>query len=442
MKALTVVDARAAFVDVGSEQMHVSIAGGSPKVFGTVTSQLHALRDWLLSENVRAVAMEATGVYWMPLYSVLEAAELHVSMVNGRQLKNVPGRKSDMADCQWGSTLHAYGLLRAGFVPPADIRRLQDYVRLRNDHITLAGTHAQHMQKALERMNVKVHHVLSELTGQSGMAMVRAIVGGERDPDRLLELCALQIRRSKADQIKESLRGTWLPEHVFALRQAVQSWDHYQQQITECDQAIAGILPSVDDDAPKSPPKRKSQPGVNAPQIDGLRHILISMCGGHDLTELPAFTEYGVLRLVSEVGVDLTKWPTQKHFASWTGLAPGTAQSGKRRGKVKCRRNAVGRLFCLMARALARSKDMALGGFYRRMATRRGASVANIALARKLAENFWRVMVHGWQYVEEGLTRYEARVRQTKERTLHRLARQLGKQVVPISDAEALATTQ
>ena len=182
MSELAVLDPRAAFVDVGSEKMHVSIGGGPPRVFGTVTSQLEALRDFLVEGQVRSVAMEATGVYWLPLYSVVEAAGLDVRMVDGRQTRHLPGRKSDMQDCQWGATLHAHGLLRAGFVPPAHIRRLQDYLRLRGDHVAAAGGHVQHMQKALERMNIKLHDVISSLTGASGLAVVRAILGGERDP--------------------------------------------------------------------------------------------------------------------------------------------------------------------------------------------------------------------------------------------------------------------
>jgi transposase len=434
MKALSVLDPLATFVDVGSERMHVSIAGGTPQVFGTVTSQLHGLRDWLRSNKVKSVAMEATGVYWMPLYSVLEEAGFTVSMVNGRQLKNVPGRKSDMMDCQWGSTLHAYGLLRAGFVPSAEIRRIQDYMRLRGDHITLAASHVQHMQKALERMNIKLHDQIASLTGVSGLAVVRAILAGERDPERLLALCDRQIQRNKAERVKESLRGTWATEHLFALKQALMSWEHYQRQIDECDRMIAGLLPTPNDDDPKGRGPRRSSPGVNAPDIDDLHRILRHMCDGRDLTQLPAHTEYSVLQLVSETGTDLTKWRTEKHFSSWTGLAPGSAQSGKRRGKVKCRRNRVGRLFCVMARSLAQSKDIALGGFYRRLAARRGGLVANIALARKLAELFWRVMVHGIEYVEQGLARYDEQVLKTKQQALQRLARQLGRQLVPLPE--------
>ncbi|HEY1491441.1 MAG TPA: IS110 family transposase, partial [Steroidobacteraceae bacterium] len=388
MSELPVLDPHAAFVDVGSEQMHVSIAGGPPEVFGTVTAQLHALREWLLTHQVRSVAMEATGVYWLPLYGVLEAAGLEVLMVNGRQTRNLPGRKTDMKDCQWGATLHAHGLLRAGFVPPAHIRRLQDYLRLRAEHISSAAAHVQHMQKALERMNVKLHDVISSLTGASGLAVVRAILRGERSPEQLLALCAVQIQRAKAERIKESLRGTWAEEHLFALRQALASWEHYQGQIAECDRQIAALLPATGgDDGPPhvaARTKPRKRPGVNAPEIPKLREILSQMCGGQDLTRLPAHTEYSVLQIVSEVGTDLTKWATEKHFTAWAGLAPGSDQSGKRRGSVKRHRNRAGRMFCVIARSLARSKDIALGGFYRRMAARRGGLIANIALARKL----------------------------------------------------------
>ena len=208
MKELPVLDARAAFCDVGSEHMHVSIAGGPPRVFGTVTSQLHDLRDWLLSEDANSVAMEATGVYWLALYGVLEDAGLEVVMVNGRQTRNLPGRKTDMLDCQWGATLHAHGLLKPGFVPARHIRKLQDYQRLRTDHISLAASHVQHMQKALERMNIKLHTVISSLTGVSGLAVVRAILAGQRDPVELLALCHSQIRDRKAREVTEALRGT------------------------------------------------------------------------------------------------------------------------------------------------------------------------------------------------------------------------------------------
>jgi len=429
-KKLPILDALAAFVDVGSEHMHVSVGGAAPAVFGAVTSQLHALRDWVLAQGVRCVAMEATGVYWLPLYAVLEAAGLEVRMVNGRQTRHAPGRKTDMADCQWGATLHMHGLLRAGFVPPADIRRLQDYLRLRAEHVGAAAGCVQLMQKALERMNIKLHDVIASLAGMSGLAVARAIVAGERSPQALLALCDVQIRRKKAQAVIESLRGTWCDEHVFALGQALQSWDHYQRLIAECDARIAAVLPAHD---PSQPPLQRSakRAGVNAPEIAKLREILAQMCGGRDLTRLPAHTHYGVLQLIGEVGTDLSVWPTEKHFTAWTGLAPTNHDSGKRKGRTRRGRNRAGQLFCMMAQSLVRSKDIALGGFYRRLAARRGGLVATKALARKLAAWFWRVMVKGDDYVERGLADYDERVRKTKERALRRLAKELGQQLVP-----------
>lgn len=434
---LPVLDPLATFVDVGSEQMYVSVAGGPPEVFGTVTGQLHRLRDWLQERTVKSVAMEATGVYWLPLYGVLETAGFEVLMVNGKHTRNLPGRKTDMKDCQWGATLHAHGLLRAGFVPPADLRRLQDYLRLRADHIVSASASVQHMQKALERMNVKLHDVISSLVGASGLKVIEAILAGEREPQRLLALCDVQIQKKKADRVQEALRGTWAEEHLFALRQAVENWQHYQKQIAACDRQIEVVLRAIsgpdqpaDSSRPTLAPSAK-RPGVNAPQIEGLHGLLVKLCGGKDLTVLPAHTDYSLLQLIGEVGTDLSLWPTEQHFTAWLGVAPGSHQSGKRKGSVRRKRNRAGRLFCVMARSLARSKHVALGGYYRRMAGRRGGLVANIALARKLAEWFWRVMVKGVAYVEQGLAQYEEQVLETKRRALQRLAKQLGQVVLP-----------
>jgi transposase len=428
MKALPVLDMLATGIDVGSEQLHVSIAGDIPVVFGTVTRELERLRDHLRSHGVKSVAMEATGVYWLCAYEVLEAAGIRVLVVNGRHVKNLPGRKTDMSDCQWLATLHAHGLLRSGFVPDANIRRLQDYLRLRTDHIALAGSHVQHMQKALERMNVKLHDTISSLTGQSGLAVIRAILAGERDPQALLDLCDVQIRKKKAEKVREALRGTWKAEHLFALNQAVKAWEFYQTQITECDHAIeAELNEAVGPVNPSDPGARGHKPASsNAPDIAALHGMLMKLCGGHDATTIPAITDYSLLQLIGEVGTDLTKWKSSKHFTAWTGLAPGSHQSGKRRGHVSRHRNRAGRLFCMLAQSLARSVDKALGGFYRRLKSRRGGLIANQALARKLAVMFWNVMVHGTAYVEEGLKKYESRVLDTEQRTLKKLARKHG----------------
>ena len=256
MTTLPVLNPKAAAVDVGSEQRHVSIAGDAPKVFGSTTAQLQALRDYLLEQGVSSVAMEATGVYGLCLYAGLEQAGLEVVMVNGRHVKNLPGRKTDMKDCQWQATLHAHGLLRGGFVPKEQIRRLQDYQRLRADHITMAAAHQLHMQKALERMNIKFHDVISHLTGVSGLKVIRAILAGERDPAALLALCDPLIQKRKAERVRESLVGTWKEEHLFALRQALAGWEFYQGQIAECDRALEHVLKEIAPGAPGSTRRR------------------------------------------------------------------------------------------------------------------------------------------------------------------------------------------
>jgi len=427
MKALPVLDEKATGIDVGSESFHVSVGGETPRVFGAMTCDVDALLEWLKAQGVRSVAMEATGVYWLYLYEALEAAGIAVMVVNGRHVRNVPGRKTDIADCQWLATLLAHGLLRSGFVPSAEVRRLQDYVRLRNDHIASAASHVQHMQKALERMNVKFHDVIDSLTGVSGLKVIRAILSGERNPQQLLALCDVQIQKRKAAKVVESLRGTWKAEHLFALRQSLSGWEFFQAQIRECDEAIAQVLREMggppDADTPSGPSKTG---GVNTPQIQGLHRMLVRVCGGKDPTQLPGIADYSLLQVISETGTDLTKWRTDKHFTAWTGLAPASAQSGKRRKREARHCNRTGLLFCGMARSLANSVDKGLGGFYRRLKARRGGLVANKALARKLAALFWQVMVHGVAYVEHGLKRYEERVAQTEQRVLRKLAKKHG----------------
>jgi len=289
-----------------------------------------------------------------------------------------------------------------------------------------------------------LHDVISSLVGDSGIRVIEAILAGERDPNRLLGLCDQRIQKKKAERVKESLRGTWAEEHLFALRQAVENWQHYQRQIAACDREIQRVLREISgpDETGGSEAKQKAQKrgGINAPQIEDLHQILYRICGDKDVTILPAHTDYSLLQLIGEVGTDLSAWKSEQHFTAWLGLAPGSHQSGKRKGSVRRKRNRAGRLFCMMARSLAQSKNIALGGFYRRLAARRGGLVANIALARKLAALFWRVMVKGLDYAEAGLQAYEEQVLETKRRTLCRLAKQLGRVVLP-SLAE-LQTTQ
>ena len=437
---MKVMHARAGGIDVGSEKLYVAICDGPVKVFDTFTASLQALRDYLVSARVSSVAMEATGIYWLPIYEVLEEAGIEVYVVNGAHVKSLPGRKSDMADCQWLAELHSHGLLRSGFVPDEWIRRLRDYQRLRQDHVQLASTHIQHMQKALDRMNLKIHEVLSDLMGVSGMRLVRAILDGERDRERLLALCDVQILRKKKDRMCQALQGHWKPEHLFALRQALQAWEFYQAQMAACDREIEATLQEIAALSPPSdPPTAVSLSSKrihhNAPQIPELKQLLVRITGGRDVATLPAFTDYSLLQLLAETGPAMTAWPTVKHFTAWTGLAPSSRQSGKRRRREPRFRNRTGRLFCVMARSLARSNTIALGGFYRRLRATRGPAVANGATARKLAVLYYNTLRHGLDFVEQGLVAYEHHYREHSLRRLQGAARKLGMALTPLPNA-------
>jgi transposase len=439
------INLHAGAVDVGSETLHAAVYNGPVKVFKTFTSDLYEVVKFFKEHGVKTVAMEATGVYWIALYDVLEEAGLKVCVVNGAHVKNLPGRKSDMSDPQWLAELHAYGLLRAGFVPEEPIRQLRDYQRLRQDHVEMGSAHILHMQKALDRMNVKIHEVLSQLTGVSGLRMIRAILAGQRDPHKLVELCDDQILTKKRERMIEALRGFWQPEQLFALQQAVEGWEFYQRQIQACDQRIAealrAVAPAPARSAPPPPASGKSTARAqareprkkihhNAPAIPDLHQTLVKLCGGQNACRLPTMTDYTLLQIISETGTDMTPWPTVKQFVAWLGLAPSSRQSGKRRQREKRFRGRAGRLFCVAARSLARSTHLALGGFYRRVRATRGGQVANIAAARKVAQLFYWTLKHGLHYVEQGLASYEAKYRAQSIKRLQAAARRFGLTVI------------
>lgn len=415
---------KAAAIDVGSEKMHVGLAEGQPpvKVFECFTDSLYQLRDYLQAQQVTTVAMEATGVYWLPVYDVLEAAGFEVLVVNGAHVKNVPGRKTDMQDCQWLAQLHAQGLLRSGFVPPAGIRKLRGYMRLRQDHVASAAQHILHMQKAMDLMNIKIHDVLSQTVGVSCLRMIRAMVAGERNPAVLLALCDADVIRRKNKSILRALEGTWDEEHLFSLKQALEAWDFYQNQIGACDVASQKVLEALAAEQPEPPAddeptiKKRRPNSPDIPRMEATLHRLT----GVDLSALPCITAYSQMLLLSEIGTDMRPWRTEKHFVSWLGLSPGSRQSGKRRRQQKRFRGAAGKIFCVIARTLGRSKYLALAGFYRRVKAMRGGQVANIACARKIAILFYNALKYGIAYVEHGLNAYEI---QYREQSLKRLAK-------------------
>ena len=427
---LPVINPRAAGIDVGSEKFFASIAGQEPKVFLTVTEQIKALCLWLRSHGVNTVAMEATGVYWINLFGALEEAGLEVLVVNGAHCRNIPGRKTDMKDCQWLAVLHAHGLLRGGFVPAADIRRLRDYVRIRSDLVTMAAQHIQHMQKALDRLNIKLHVVISDIIGASGRRVIDAILQGERDPNKLASLCDEQILKTKKARVKAALHGLWQPEHLFALRLAIESYDAYQKQIQACDEKIAEELRQMSQDKPTPGLGKPKELRHNAIEIEGLQKQAAQIFG-QDLTRLPCLNQSTATLLLAEVGHDMTRWKSWKHFGAWLGLAPSSSQSGKKKRREKRRLTRAGQILCRAVQCMAVGKHTWLAAFHKRIRAGRGAKVAIKATAYRLAKLIYLTLTQGWQYVETGIAKYEANLRAAQCRTLKKLARKLNYEVTP-----------
>lgn len=430
-------------IDVGSRQHWVAVPEGrdaeTVKAFGTVTSELHRIADWLDACGVTSVVMESTGVYWVPLYDLLEERGFEVLLVNASHVKNVPGRKSDCLDCQWLQQLHSYGLLRGSFRPPRDLVELRTYARHRQTLVESAAREVQHMQKALMLMNIQVHHVLSDITGKTGMRIVRALVDGNYDPDELANYRDGRCRASK-EKIAEALRGTYQPDNLFVLKQALTLYDAYQQALAECDTRIEDKLNALaalcDEPSSKLPPSRKrGTPHGNQLTID-IRGPLHRLTDGVDLTQLPGIAPLTALNLVSEIGTDMSRWRSEKHFTSWLNLAPGTKITG---GKVltsrrSAARNRAGILLRQAAVSVAKTAS-ALGAFCRRIAARRGKGKAMVATARKLACLVYRLLRFGSSYQEQGAAGYEQRYQQHRLASLRKQAQMLGYELTPV-DAE------
>jgi len=434
-ETLTTVNPDAAGIDVGSQFHVVAVApqrDAEPvRTFQSFTGDLHCLADWLVACGVKSVAMESTGIYWIPLFEVLEARGLEVFVVNARDVKHVPGRKTDVNDAQWLQQLHAYGLLRGSFHPPADIAALRAYLRQRERLSDYAAAHIQHMQKALMQMNLQLHHVVSDITGQTGLRIIRAIVAGEHDPATLARYRDLRCKAS-AETLRQALEGHYRPEHLFALQQSVALYDSYQQHIAECDRAIEAVLANLRRPAATAAPptarRRSRQP--NALRFDA-RTALYAVTGV-DLTQIHGFGPYLALKLVSECGTDLSRWPTAQHFTSWLCLAPSNKVSGGKLLSSHTRRtkNRASALLRLAAVNVGKTAT-ALGAFYRRLAARIGKAKAVTATARKLAVLFYNAMRHGMSYHDLGATYYEERYRERVLHNLERRAQQLGYTLAP-----------
>ena len=429
---LPIIHPFAAGMDIGSRFHVAAVSPGlcdePVQTFQAFTSDLQRMADWLIMMGTKTVVMESTGVYWVAAFEVLESRGLEVILANAREARSVPGRKSDVNDAQWLQRLHACGLLRASFRPGRDIAELRTYLRARERHTDYAAAHIQHMQKALTFMNLQLQHVISNITGVTGMRIIRAIVAGERDPDKLAALRDVRCRESIAT-VRNALVGNYQPEHIFTLKQAVALYDFYQEKIEECDQEIERTVArlNLDCPVPEAPlPKAKHRTKqVSDPNFD-VRTAMYQLAGT-DLTQIHGIGPFLALRLVAECGTDLSRWRTAKHFTSWLTLSPGCKISGGKVLSAHTRKTSSRLTVALRLAAVTVGRsNTALGAFYRRLASRIGKAKAVTATARKIAILFYNAMRYGQDYRDPGADLYEQQYKDRVIKQLHRRAAQFG----------------
>jgi len=426
----------AAGIDIGSQKVFVAIEDKPVKSFQTFTSSYKEVVRYLKENGIIHVAMESTGVYWITLYDILEESGFDVCLVNPTDSKNLPGRKTDVQDCQWILELFSMGLLRKSFVAKDFIRELRCYTRLREDKIQTASMHINHMQKAMIQMNIRLPEVLNQIHGASGMAMIEAILKGERDENKLLSLCHSSLKKRKSEQILEALKGNYKEEYLFELQMAYDGYMFYQNQISSCDIKIESLLKQVtkdkDYDREKIKKHRIKAIRHNKPKIVDLHEFLLKL-NNVNATALPGITDYTFLRLNSEIGTDLSQWASEKNFTSWLGLSPGKNQSGKinKRSKKKVKTRA-GQIFKEAAQTLLISKNIALGDFARRIRAKRGPSIAIKATARKLAILYYNLFTKGVDYVEQGIKFYQDKQKEKLIYYLKKKAQEYKMQLIEI----------
>ncbi|HLC20601.1 MAG TPA: IS110 family transposase [Candidatus Methylomirabilis sp.] len=424
---------QAAGVDIGAHSHFVAVPPGSDpdgrdvREFDTFTADLYALADWLSQCGVTTVAMESTGIYWIPLFQILEERRFEVKLVDPRRMKHVPGRKTDVVDCQWIQQLHSFGLLDGAFRPSDDIVLLRGFLRQRAMLLRCGAQHIQHIHKALEQMNLKLHLVVSNIVGVTGLRIIRTILAGERDPDKL---AALRDRRCKNDvaTIARALHGHYRSDLLFSLRQAVELFDIFQRKVAECDAEIETLLASFPDGSQGRtlpPARRKGSAYRNAPAFDA--RAALFRISGVDLTRIEGIDTSIALTLISEIGLDMSRWPSEKHFASWLGLCPGSKISGGRVLSSRSKRcaNRAAAAFRLAAHGLHNAHS-ALGAFLRRKKAQLGAPKAITATAHKIARLVYALLRYGSDYVEVGEQEYERRYRARIVNNLERRARTFG----------------
>lgn len=436
-KHLQRLNLNAAGIDIGSKSHYVAVPedGDSEHVreFDCFTADLHRMTDWLISCGVTTIVMESTGVYWIPVFEILEFRGLDVKLVNARHVKNVPGRKTDVLDCQWLQQLHTYGLLEGAFRPPEQICALRAYIRHRMNQVRYSSVHIQHMQKALTQMNLLLHNVVSDITGATGMRIIKTILAGERDPQQLASMRDKRCKNS-VEIIAKSLQGNYRQEHLFSLKQAVDAFEFYQSQIADCDREIEVLLATFDSATEeKNPPPSKGgkrSKKQHSKSAFNLKQELNRMIGV-DLTKINGIDSITALKVVSEIGLDMNRWKSSKHFASWLGVSPGSKITGGKRlsGKTKPVVNRAAIALRMAASSLYRSR-CALGAYYRRMKARLGAPKAITATAHKLARLIYSMIKFGAEYTDAGQEYYEQHYKSRVIKNLKKRAQELGYELI------------
>ncbi len=445
LEQIEIVHPNAAGLDIGAREIYGCVppdrVGETIRMFATFTPDLERLADWLIGHQVDTVAMESTGVYWIPVYEVLEARGLKVYLVNGRHVKHVPGRKSDVQDCQWLQKLHALGLLTGSFRPDSEMCALRAYLRHRADLVQHRAAHVQHMQKALQQMNILLPQVVSNIMGETGMAILRAIVAGERDSVTLAQLRNPRCKSSE-DTMAKALTGTWKDEHLFALRQALALYDFYTEQVAACDlqieQHYAAMKPRweapMSDSVPpmsEMPPRR---PRPYEPAFDVQASII--RLTGVDLTAVDGIGLNLAQIILSEIGTDMSKWATEKQFTAWLGLAPRNDISGGKvlRSHTLPSHNRAGQAFRQAATSVARSPN-AFGAYYRRKRAQGGPLFAQVATAHKIARTVYHLLKYRVSYVDIGAEEF---VRKQRERDVNALRKRAAKLGFALVDTESV----
>lgn len=435
-KGFSLINPHAAGIDIGDTEHFVAVEnseGHEVRRFDAFTTDLKDILKWLISLGITTVAMESTGIYWLPLYLMLEDAGIDVYLVNAKTTKNVTGRKKDDSDAVWIQKLHRCGLLQKSFQPEHGYRIIRNYVRQRKNLITIASDSIRRMQKALELMNIKVHTVISDLSGKSGMAIMASILEGEKNLEVLAGLCDRRIKATKEEIIK-SLEGSWSDEYLFMLRQAYEEYYFYQKQIKDCDkkiqeQLLQQVAIAKDGDISDVPQKKyiKKKGKKNQFNFDVAGYL--NQLAGVDLCKIPGVSEVTALELITEIGTDMTKWPDAKHFAAWLNLTPNTKITGGKiiSSKMMKKKNRAGQTLKMSAFSLSKNKTP-LGDYYRRMRAKLGGKGAVLATAHKLARIIFAMLKNKKEYSPETLN--EAQVQFNIKRI-----KQLEKQIVKLKQA-------